>query len=118
MAEEEGTFRKLTKWCGDSKDTLVKAVAANKEEIDALSDKVASLEAKEKQIEDHLAFLEEEIAKYEAEDTSADEARKEAAALYEEADKDFDTTITAVGEALTALKESKSFLQFLKPQNK
>jgi len=116
---ETKTWMKFKKWCTDSSDTLKDAVQSSTDDIDTLTDSVASKDKERIATEENIEFLEDEIAKYEAEETQAAKDRKDANTLYKAADKDFADTIKAVDEAVKALRTSKkaALVQFLKPED-
>jgi hypothetical protein len=121
--EETATYMTFKKWCGDNaldeNSLLKKAVASDKEDIDTLTDTVESKTKERDLIQENIEFLEDEIVKYDAEETQAKKDRDAANKIYKEVDKDFETTIKAVDDAITALVDSKksALLQFLKPEN-
>lgn len=104
---EEVTFAKFDKWCSDSKNTLQKSVSASKESIDSLEDEVASKEAENTTLTEQLSKLADEIEKYEQAQTDGDDDRKKESDAYTAADTDFESTIKAFTDAITALKDAK-----------
>jgi len=117
--EEQATWMKFSKWCSDNIETLDAAVQSDKDDIETLSDTVASKEKEQASLEENIQHLTDEIAKYEAEESNAKSDRDDANKVYEANDKDFATTIKAVEDAIKALKDSKAgaLLQFLKPES-
>merc|ERR1719362_2058804 len=102
--EEEVTYSKFAHWCKTSLEELQKAVTEGKETIEL---KIESLKGKEKELKEEIETLTEELKKAEAAGSDADKIRKEEADLYEQADKDFEATIKAVEDAVTALEDAK-----------
>jgi len=116
---ETATWMEFKKWCTVSADTLSDACKSSSDDIDTLTDTVDSKTKEEAETSENIAFLEDEIAKYDAEEIEAKKDREDANKVYTAADTDFDTTIKAVDEAVKALRESKkaALVQFLKPEN-
>merc|ERR1740123_1792413 len=105
--EEEVTYSKFAHWCKTSLEELQKAVTEGKETIETLGLKIESLKGQEKELTEEIATLTEELKKAEAAGADADEIREGEAKLYEAADKDFEDTIKAIGDAITALEDAK-----------
>merc|ERR1719412_3132619 len=105
--EEEVTYSKFAHWCKTSLEELQKAVTEGKETIETLELKIESLKGQEKELKEEIETLTEELKKAEAAGSDADKVRKEEADLYEQADKDFEATIKAVEDAVTALEDAK-----------
>merc|ERR550532_3477401 len=101
--EEEVTYSKFAHWCKTSLEELQKAVTEGKETIETLGLKIESLKGQEKELTEEIATLTEELKKAEASGADADKIREGEAKLYEAADKDFEDTIKAIGDAITAL---------------
>jgi len=104
---EEVTYSKFSRWCSNSLKTLSKAITESKEKVETLESTVASKTKEIEVLTEGIKKLEEEIAEYEAAGAAADEERKAAAELYETADKDLDTTISSIDEAIAALEGAK-----------
>eukprot|EP00929_Paragymnodinium_shiwhaense_P089765 TRINITY_DN4995_c0_g1_i2.p1 TRINITY_DN4995_c0_g1~~TRINITY_DN4995_c0_g1_i2.p1 ORF type:complete len:717 (-),score=238.36 TRINITY_DN4995_c0_g1_i2:156-2306(-) len=104
---EEVTFSKFTRWCRNSQKTLEKAIGEGKAKVETLESTVASKTKEEEVLTEEIKKLEEEIAEYEAAATAAEEERKAQADLYDQADKDFADTITAIDDAIAALEGAK-----------
>jgi hypothetical protein len=105
---EELTYVKFEYWCKNSKITLSKAIAKENADIDALQN---TIEAKTKQasvLTEQIAGLEEELGNLDAATAKAQNVRDQAAKLYKDADTDYDATIKAIGDALTALSETRT----------
>jgi len=105
---EEQLFAEFSTWCKTSINTLDKSITEGKENIASLE---AQIESKTKEVEiltNDIKILGEEIVKYEAEGAEADKIREEAAGLYAEADADYESTIGAIGDAITGLEDAKS----------
>merc|ERR1719264_1499786 len=105
--EEEVTYSKFAHWCKTSLEELQKAVTEGKETVETLDLKIESLKGQEKELNEEIETLTEELRKAEAAGGNADEVRKEEADLYDKADKDFEETIKAIGDAITALEDAK-----------
>merc|ERR1719297_140962 len=105
--EEEVTYSKFAHWCKTSIEELQKAVTEGKETIESLELKIDSLKGQEKELKEEIETLTEELKKAEAAGSDADKVRKEEADLYDKADKDFEETIKAIGDAITALEDAK-----------
>merc|ERR1719297_645808 len=105
--EEEVTYSKFAHWCKTSIEELQKAVTEGKETIESLELKIDSLKGQEKELKEEIETLTEEFKKAEAAGSDADKVRKEEADLYDKADKDFEETIKAIGDAITALEDAK-----------
>jgi len=105
---EEVTYSKFEAWCASSIKTLDKAIADGKKAIDALESKVEAKTGEEDTLTKEISFLEEEIGKYQARDIAAKTARDDAAALYQTADADLESTIQAISEAITELESAQT----------
>merc|ERR1719264_2376676 len=105
--EEEVTYSKFAHWCKTSLEELQKAVTEGKETVETLDLKIESLKGQEKELNEEIETLTEELRKAEAAGGNADEVREEEAKLYEQADKDFEETIKAIEDAITALEDAK-----------
>jgi predicted nucleic acid-binding Zn-ribbon protein len=117
--DEATTYGEFKKWCTDSLETLDAAIKDSEETISSLEDTVESKKKDKEALEAHIKFLEDEITKYEGETSTAKEDREKQAKAYEAADKDFESTIKAIDEALTELIASKkaALVQFMKPED-
>eukprot|EP00929_Paragymnodinium_shiwhaense_P007315 TRINITY_DN111236_c0_g1_i1.p1 TRINITY_DN111236_c0_g1~~TRINITY_DN111236_c0_g1_i1.p1 ORF type:complete len:725 (+),score=296.09 TRINITY_DN111236_c0_g1_i1:89-2263(+) len=105
---EETLFAEFSTWCKTSINTLDKSIAEGKDNIASLEAEVASKTKAEEVLTTDIKLLDEEIIKYEAAGAEADKVREDAAKLYEQADADFESTVTAIGDALTALEGAKA----------
>merc|ERR1719210_116517 len=105
--EEEVTYSKFAHWCKNSLEDLQKAVTEGKETMETLDLKIKSLKGQEKELNEQIEMLTEELKKAEAAGGDADKVREEEAKLYEQADKDFEETIKAIEDAVKALEEAK-----------
>jgi hypothetical protein len=106
--EEAVAYTKFTYWCSTSIAEVNDAIADEKATIDQLSD---SIEGKKKGIEslkEMIKTLEDQIGELEASGKKAKEDRDDEAKLYTEANKDYETTITAIADAIKALKEAEA----------
>merc|ERR1719458_1285228 len=84
--EEEVTYSKFAHWCKTSLEELQKAVTEGKETVETLDLKIESLKGQEKELNEEIETLTEELRKAEAAGGNADEVREEEADLYEQAD--------------------------------
>jgi len=114
-AQQEGeaeavSYTKFEYWCKNSLKELSTAITADKEKIETLEDQI---EAKTKLIEQmkiEIAELEKQLAASEAAAKKAKDIREETEADYTAANEDFDKTISAIDECITALEDSKAGL--------
>jgi len=110
--EETHLYGKFTYWCGETikdKEKSVKeyeeTMAVAKSTIQALTEDIAALESE-------LTALGEELEKDGAAKATMQTERDDANTLYMDNKGDLESTIDAVGQAITALEASKpSFLQ-------
>jgi hypothetical protein len=113
--EEDESYAKFRTWCGDSLKTLDKAIEESKEKITVLEIKIESKTKEEALLEKEIQALGEHILTETAEGEKADEIRQEAADAYTQADKDLESSVKAIGEAVTAMEGAKdataSFVQ-------
>jgi len=123
QAVEEGksealSFQKFEYWCKNSKKTLTKAIAEEKDNIDSLESKIAAKTEESKGLGENIAKLEAELAKMSTSAEEALNASDKANALYEQVSSDLQSTIESVGECVTAIKSSKDDTSFLAAQEK
>jgi chromosome segregation ATPase len=105
--EEAVAYEKFVYWCSTSISELKDAIADEKATIDELND---SIEGKKKEIEslkDTIGTLEDQIAAIMASAKEAKDDRKAEAKLYDQANKDMESTITAIADAIKALSEAE-----------
>ena len=123
QAVEEGksealSFQKFEYWCKNSKKTLTKAIAEEKDNIDSLESKIAAKTEESKGLGESIAKLEAELGKMSTAAKEALSASDKANALYEQVSSDLESTIASVGECVTAIKNSKDDTSFLAAQQK
>jgi len=111
-AEEEGKeeavlFEKFAHWCRNSLKTLSKAIEKEKETISTLESDIEGKEKQEATLVEEIDELQAQQDENTAAGKKADGNRREAADLYSKADKDYTSTIEAMGSAITELKGSK-----------
>merc|ERR1719412_784997 len=93
--EEEVTYSKFAHWCKTSLEELQKAITEGKETIETLELKIESLKGQEKELKEEIETLTEELKKAEAD-------------LYEQADKDFESTIKAAGSDADKVRKEEA----------
>jgi len=123
QAIEEGksealSFQKFEYWCKNSKKTLNKAIAEEKDNIDSLESKIAAKTEESKNLGEQIAKLEEELGELSTSAKEALAASDKANALYEQVSADLQSTIDSVGECITAIKDSKDATSFIAAQKK
>jgi len=109
-AAEAASFQKFTYWCKTSKKTLDKAIKTEKKTIGSETDKINGLTADIATLGEDITQLTADIKKMETASTTADGIRGDEKTLYDEEQKNFEDTISAVGEAIDTLKSSKASL--------
>jgi len=112
------SFQKFEYWCKNSKKTLNKAIAEEKDNIDSLESKIAAKTEESKNLGEQIAKLEEELGEMATSAKEALEASDKANALYEKVSADLQSTIDSVGECITAIKDSKDQTSFIAAQKK
>jgi len=111
-AEEEGKkeallYEKFEYWCKNSLNTLGEAIDGETESIEMLEDKIKGATAQSVALKEDIAELAKNIDDLEAAAGKAAKIRKETAALYTQANKDYESTIKAVASAIKELEDSK-----------
>jgi predicted nucleic acid-binding Zn-ribbon protein len=112
------SFQKFEYWCKNSKKTLNKAIAEEKDNIDSLESKIAAKTEESKNLGEQIAKLEEELGEMSTSAKQALAASDKANALYEQVSSDLQSTIDSVGECITAIKDSKDQTSFIAAQQK
>lgn len=112
QAIEEGksealSFQKFEYWCKNSKKTLTKAIAEEKDNIDSLESKISAKTEESKNLADQISKLEKELTELSNSAAEALSASDKANALYEQVSSDLESTGDSVGQCITALKDSK-----------
>jgi len=123
QAIEEGksealSFQKFEYWCKNSKKTLTKAIAEEKDNIDSLESKIAAKTEESKGLGEQISKLEKELSKMSLSAKEALSASDDANSLYEQVSSDLQSTIDSVGECVTAIKDSKDATSFIAAQKK
>lgn len=106
--QETATFEKFQAWCAKSKKTLDKAIAGEQEAIEGFK---AGQKAQTIQVQlftEGIAEIGKQVAGLTAAGAAADADRAEAVALHNKTSEDFDSTISAVSQAIEALEASKT----------
>lgn len=111
-------FQKFEYWCKNSDKSLNKAITEEKETIDALESKIEAKTKEAKALEEQIAGLEAQLGKMETRAKDAQNIRNQEDAIYQEATADMQSTIDAIGECITALKEAKDSTSLLAAQKK
>jgi chromosome segregation ATPase len=110
------SFQKFEYWCKNSKKTLTKAIAEEKDNIDSLESKIAAKTEESKNLGEQIAKLEEELGELATSAEKALSASDKANALYEEVSSDLESTKDSVGQCITAIKKSKDSTSFIAAQ--
>merc|ERR1719222_255367 len=103
---EEVTYTKFEYWCTNSIKTMNKAIADGKATIEALEDKISSLEEQEQVLTDQIKELADQLLNLDAATKKAYHQRRITANLFKEADADYDSTIQAIKDALKAMEDA------------
>lgn len=111
-------FQKFEYWCKNSKKTLNKAIVEEKETIDSLESKIEAKTKAATALEEQIAGLEEQLGKLETRGKEAEAGRNRDNGLYEEAHTDRASTIDAIEQCITVLKESKDATSLVSAQKK
>lgn len=105
---EAVAYEKFEYWCKNSMKELKDAIEEEKEQIDTLESTIDAKTKEEASLQKHIAELEQQIGELQTKGEEAEKVRKEEAATYETAQTDYQATIEAIDEALTALQEVRS----------
>jgi len=105
---EQVSFTKFQYWCTTNTDTLKDAIADEEEAIAELTDKLAGLEKQKESLEDEIDSLTDQLKDLASAAREAKNDRKDEAALYDKANKDLASTISAVGQCIEALEGAES----------
>jgi len=111
-------FQKFEYWCKNSKKTLGKAIVEEKEKIDSLESKIEAKTKAATALEEQIAGLETQLGKLETRGKESENARNRDNGLYEEAHSDRASTIDAMEQCITILKESKDATSLVSAQKK
>jgi len=111
-------FQKFEYWCKNGKKTLNKAIVEEKEKIDSLGSKIDAKTKAATALEEQIAQLEEQLGKMETRGKAAQAGRNRDNGLYEEAHSDRSSTIDAIENCITILKESKDATSLVSAQKK
>jgi hypothetical protein len=104
--EEEVSYQKFVYWCQTSSAELSKAIKEEKETIETLQSTVDGKTVEIEILGGEITKLENEITTLEAADSKATEDRSDSNKLYTEKEQDLKDTISAIGEAITALEDA------------
>jgi len=105
---EEVTFAQFDSWCKNSIRTLQRAIATERESIDALESEVEAKQREEATLTNHIQELDNELLEQGAAATAAQSLRSNQTSLYTTSDQDLADTITAIGQAITALEGAQT----------
>jgi peptidoglycan hydrolase CwlO-like protein len=122
-AEEEGkeealAFQKFEYWCKNSEKTLNKAIAEEKDNIDALTSKIEAKTKESKALKKQIDGLTDQLGKLAASAKKAKDQRDDENGLYTKARDDTQSTIDAMTGCIEALKDAKSDTSFTQAQQK
>jgi len=106
--DEEVLYTKFEYWCANSKKSLDKAIAEEKDTIERLQDEISSHEKTIEVLTKEMADLTDEIAELGSAGEKAVAERSEAAALYKENSDAHTATINAIDQAIVALEKSRT----------
>eukprot|EP00933_Yihiella_yeosuensis_P064857 TRINITY_DN683_c0_g1_i1.p1 TRINITY_DN683_c0_g1~~TRINITY_DN683_c0_g1_i1.p1 ORF type:complete len:706 (-),score=255.10 TRINITY_DN683_c0_g1_i1:105-2222(-) len=104
---EQVIFNKFAKWCKTSDKTLVDSIEENRVTASRTKNAAASKDAESTELKKMMDRLDAEIAEHDANTKSLNDQRDAEKALYDEAKADFDGTIKALDDGITALQGSK-----------
>jgi len=110
---EAVSYQKFEYWCKNSLKELNTAIATGKENIATLEDQIESKQKLIAQMTEDIAALEKQLADSAAAAAKAKEIREEENKNYEDADKDFTSTIEAVDSCIEALSKAKDETKLL-----
>merc|ERR1719329_335127 len=94
------------------------AIVEEKEKIDSLESKIEAKTKAAKALEEQIAGLETQLGKLETRGKESENARNRDNGLYEEAHSDRASTIDAMEQCITILKESKDATSLVSAQKK
>jgi hypothetical protein len=102
--DEQVAFAKFKTWCAHEDAALKKSIAADGEEIEALTTEIAELGMDIKLLGEEIATLESNVEKYQATLKEKTAQRKKDHAEFLEQQQDFAESVEAVGAALDTLE--------------
>jgi len=105
---EQALFEKFQYWCSTSKDTLTNAIAEEKETITELTDEKAGLQKQLETLKAALESLTEELKEMDDASSAAQNNRDAEANDYENADKDFQNTVTAINKCIATIEGAEA----------
>jgi len=113
QAIEEGksealSFQKFEYWCKNSKKTLTKAIAEEKDNIDSLESKISAKTEESKNLADQISKLEKELTELSNSAAEALSASDKANALYEQVSSDLNPPGIQLGNALQHLRTPRT----------
>jgi hypothetical protein len=103
---EAVTYEGFTHWCGKTTETLGKAIAKEKADIESLKNKVDAKKSEDKTLTKQVQALTKEVSEIQASAAKAAADRSAAIALVNSSLKDFDDTISALTQAIDGLVSS------------
>jgi len=105
--EEEATYMKFKYWCKASQRTLQNSIAKEKQIIDALSNKVSARKDEVDLLTQQLATLAEQVGTLQKSQKSASEVRSSRAKMYASS-ASYDSIISSIDQALDSLTNAGS----------
>lgn len=113
QVEEEGqsealTYQKFEYWCATSQKSLEKTIVEEKATLEALSSEIDSYKNNIEVLGEEIGSLKNELLDISAGGSAADTDRTAGAKLYSEEQTALQSTIKAIGDAVTALETSKT----------
>lgn len=111
LEEEAAAETSQHEWCETEKSTSAAAKAEREKILQTLKASITSLTTEIQQLKTEVLFLESEIARVKEETRIAKQIRADEKAVYDQAKKDHEEVIAAIGEALKALSGQYGFIQ-------
>jgi len=106
--DEQVRFAAFQGFCGSTTKQKEKSIAAGKDSIEQLNADIQKAEADVQTAVKEIAGLDKDMATWEADKKEAEDIRAEDKATFDEAHKDYSTSIDAVERALAVLKAGPS----------
>eukprot|EP00933_Yihiella_yeosuensis_P035725 TRINITY_DN2930_c0_g2_i1.p1 TRINITY_DN2930_c0_g2~~TRINITY_DN2930_c0_g2_i1.p1 ORF type:complete len:723 (+),score=287.00 TRINITY_DN2930_c0_g2_i1:82-2250(+) len=103
---EQVTYNKFELWCKKSTQTLEESIEAERVTASRTSNAISGSKAEASELQKMMDALDREMAKHDNSIKELDDQRKEAKDLYDQAQADFDGTITALQDSIAGLKAS------------
>jgi septal ring factor EnvC (AmiA/AmiB activator) len=111
LEEEAAAETSQHEWCETEKSTSAAAKKEREKILENLKASITSLTTEVAQLKTEVLFLESEIERVKEETRIAKQIRADEKAVYEQAKKDHEEVISAIGEALKALGGQYGFIQ-------